>query len=216
MAWGKSKKPTPWGKRAKKADDAGSALSVLQRKLAKIKKAAPPDPDEALLGWMVYAYGQYRALDVGEREELRARAKSKGKKMRTGDVVLSQFIDETAADHVGDKQKKKYCAIFEQAQANNITHWGLRKFIHDCGGVTRCAAGWKPTPTKPEPTKPKPPSPKPILPKPKGRKSRRRRRGGHIPSGSSRSRVSTRPEDHSSGFFFDHGPLTTEPRGPWG
>ncbi|MEI8154490.1 MAG: hypothetical protein WCG92_23345 [Hyphomicrobiales bacterium] len=141
MAWRKSKKSSPWGSKAKKADDAGSALSVLQRKLAKIKKAAPPNPDEALLDWMGLAYGEYCGLDEGEREELRARAKAKGKKMRTGNMVLLQFMDETAAGHVGHRQKKKYCRIFERAVAKDLHHWKLRKFIKAYGTITNCASG---------------------------------------------------------------------------
>ena len=148
MAWGKSKKSSGWGKKTKKSKDSRSKLSELQRKLAKIKKAAPPDPDEALLDWMGLAYGEYCGLDEGEREELRARAKAKGKKMRTGNMVLLQFMDETAAGHVGHRQKKKYCRIFERALAEDTHNWSLRKFIKAYGTITDCANGKKPSAPK--------------------------------------------------------------------
>jgi hypothetical protein len=132
----------PWGQKAKKAKDAGSELSVLERKLAMIKKPAPPDPHEALLDWMVFSYGQFSTLDEDELKELLALAKKN--QITAGNVVLRVFIKKAAAAHVGDKQKKKYCAIFEKALAKDLHHWGLRKFIRDNGGITRCANGTKP------------------------------------------------------------------------
>src|SRR5689334_19225515 len=96
-----------------KRSDSGSGLSDLQRKLARIKKEAPRDPDELTLDWMVHAYSEYRSLKGRERRELKALAVEAG--MKRGDVVLRFYIKKTAASHLGDKQKGKYCRIFKRA-----------------------------------------------------------------------------------------------------
>jgi hypothetical protein len=147
MPWRKNTWVSKGGKKSKKLADGGSSLSELQRKLAEIKKEAPPDPENSLLDWLTINYGFFCNLKDLEIKGLIALADTKD--VVTKNKVLRVIIEETAAGHVGDKQKQKYVKILQNAWNKDISVLGLRKFIRDSGGINRCAAGGNSNASKP-------------------------------------------------------------------
>ena len=170
MVWGKGKKPSRLDKKANKSAVASFELSEdLQKKLAKIRKAAPPPPKETRYRWLKKTYFLRRMASEAEREELRTSATIKG--ITAGDKELRAIISDTAGAHVTPKMRDRYAVGLEKALTEGIGAKNLQQFIEGHGGINRLAAGVAKKPILLKPKKSAPLSPFPR--KFKGAKHRR-------------------------------------------
>lgn len=118
---------------------------ALQELIAKLKKIAPPDPDEKTLTWFEAVYRGRRTLGPDRSQCIKF---AQTQKWRAGDPLLRTLFEGAAAPHHTDRTLGKYAKILTRALQQRVHSRDLKKFIEDEGGINRASRHSRPRGSK--------------------------------------------------------------------
>jgi len=109
---------------------------ILEKRLAKIRDAAPPHPKDALYRYLRKVYRLRRTC--GDcRDDLEELAEQNN--IVCGDKLLRVLIYSTASEHVTPKMISKYALALERALDERVKSKNLRSVIENAGGISKYA-----------------------------------------------------------------------------
>ena len=133
MAWGKQKTESP-------------ISPTWDEDLERIRKLAPPPPEETIYGYLKAVYRRGRKLGTIDEKKQKKLNKIAGRYRQQ--IKFNRFrliIEMTAPSHMTSKMKWKYTKTLQYARHQDTQSKDLIKFIKSEGGINACVKKYKPS-----------------------------------------------------------------------